>query len=374
MIRKQTLTIRDTNIMKGMSMLMIMFHNYFHQITPKTGENEFHFSAEYFQRLLGFLASEPLDAIRHLFSYFGHYGVQIFIVVSSYGLYISYKDRDIAWLRFMKKRILKLYPTLLIGIVFVILFYVITSSRFPSVFLVKESLIKLTLLYGFIPGSALSVSGPWWFFSAIVQLYAFFPLLKRIVKRFGPNSMLVTAFIFIGLTIAFNTFVHISNFSIYYTFVGQIPVFALGIYFAARSEVRIPLWAFLAALLVFAAANFYEAAYYFSFIAVSVLLLSVMIWIIPFIERFKKVSDFLVFTGSISLFLFVIHGALRPPFVNLAEAYPNPFLAIGLSIAFVALSYAVALWVRSIEKQVQEFIASGYSFKTLLRRVKDNDY
>lgn len=186
--------------------------------------------------------------------------------------------------------------------------------------------------------------------------------------------MLVTAFIFIGLTIAFNTFVHISNFSIYYTFVGQIPVFALGIYFAARSEVRIPLWAFLAALLVFAAANFYEAAYYFSFIAVSVLLLSVMIWVIPFIERFKKMSDFLVFTGSISLFLFVIHGALRPPFVNLAEAYPNPFLAIGLSIAFVALTYAVALWVRIIEKQVQEFIASGYSFKTLLRRVKDNDY
>ncbi len=374
MIRKQTLTIRDTNIMKGISMLMIMFHNYFHQITPKTGENEFHFSVDYFQRLIGFLASEPLHAVRHLFSYFGHYGVQIFIVVSSYGLYISYKDRDIQWLSFMKKRILKLYPTLLIGIVFVVTIYVISSSRFPSVFLVKESLIKLTLLYGFIPGSALSVSGPWWFFSAIVQLYAFFPLLKRIVKKFGANSMLVIAFIFIGLTIAFNTFVNIPNFSIYFTFVGQIPVFALGIYFAARTEIRIPLWAFLAALVVFAAANIYELAYYFSFVSVSILLLSVMIWIIPFIERFKNLSNFLVFTGSISLFLFVIHGTLRSPFITLAEDYPNPFLAIALSIIFVALSYMIALWIRIIEKQIQEFIASGFSLKTLLRRVKENDY
>ncbi|NEN23439.1 acyltransferase [Cryomorpha ignava] len=374
MIRKQTLTIRDTNIMKGISMLMIMFHNYFHQITPKTGENEFNFSVDYFQRFIGFLASEPLHAVRHIFSYFGHYGVQIFILVSSYGLYISYKDRDIEWLRFMKKRILKLYPTLLIGIVFVIILYIFSSSRFPSVFLVKESLIKLTLLYGFIPGSALSVSGPWWFFSAIIQLYAFFPLLKRIVKKYGPNSMLITAFIFIGLTIAFNTFADIANFSIYYTFVGQIPVFALGIYFAARSEIKISVLVFLAALIMFAAANFYEMAYYFSFISVTILLLTVMIWLLPFIQRFKKLATFLAFTGGISLFLFVIHGSLRFPFITLAEAHPNPFLTIALSIVFVTLSYIMALWVRIIEKQIQEFIASGYSFKTLLTRIKENDF
>ena len=374
MIKTKALTTKDTNILKGLAMLMIMFHNFFHQIHPNTGENEFSFNPQFFQNFLNLVANDSFNFIRYFFSYFGHYGVQIFILVSGYGLYMGYKDRATPWWPFMKKRLNKLYPTLVIGIVLVVLIYVFVSGRFPSVHMVKHSLLKLTLLYNFIPHAALTVSGPWWFFSLIVQLYAIFPILKNLTKKFGRNAMLVIAFLFILLSIAFVSFIDIHGFSIYYTFVGQLPVFALGIYFAARPEIKIHTTTILVSLIVFAAGSIYQGFWFFSFMAVAILLLAAMIALIPVIRRFKKVDSFITFTGSISLFLFVIHGALRVPFVRIAERYPNPLLEIALSLAFMALSFAMALLVRIIEKQVQEYIASGYKLKTLLVRVKSNDW
>lgn len=374
MIKTQALTPKDTNIMKGLSMLMIMFHNFFHQILPNTGENEFRFNPEYIHNFLDFLVNDPFNFVRHTFSYFGHYGVQIFILVSGYGLYMGYKNRAITWWPFMKKRLNKLYPTLVIGIVLVLVIYSFVSGRFPSVHLVKQSLLKLTLLYNFIPHGALSVSGPWWFFSLIVQLYAVFPVLKYLTVKFGPNAMLVTAGIFIGLSIAFVTYIQIPGISIYQTFVGHVPVFALGIYFAIRPEIKIHTVTILVSLIVFAVGNFYQGFWFFSFMAVTILLMAAMIALIPVIRRFKKIDSFITFTGSISLFLFVIHGALRVPFVRISERYPNPLLDIALSLAFITLSYAMALLIRIIEKQVQEYIASGYKLTTLIARVKSNDW
>ena len=186
--------------------------------------------------------------------------------------------------------------------------------------------------------------------------------------------MLIIAFIFVGITIAFNALIDIPNFSIFFTFVGQIPVFALGIYFAARPQIKIPALVILASLVVFAAANFYELAYHFSFLSVTILLLAIMILLLPPLERRKNLSDFFVFTGKISLFLFVIHGGLRYPFVGIAEKYSNPLLNVALAFAFLAVAYIVALWIRIIEKQIQELIASGYNFKVLLKRIDQNDY
>ena len=186
--------------------------------------------------------------------------------------------------------------------------------------------------------------------------------------------MLLMSFIFILLSIAFVTFTDIKGFSIYYTFVGQLPVFALGIYFAARPEIKIHAVIILLSLIIFAAGSFYQGFWFFSFMAVAILLLAGMTALIPLISRFPKLDSFISFTGSISLFLFVIHGALRVPFVRIAERYPNPLLEIGLAIAFLALSYAMALLVRIIEKQVQEYIASGYKLKSLRIRIKSNNW
>ncbi len=40
---------QQTTILKGLGILLIVFHNFFHNLTPVIGENEFSFSANILQ-------------------------------------------------------------------------------------------------------------------------------------------------------------------------------------------------------------------------------------------------------------------------------------------------------------------------------------
>jgi peptidoglycan/LPS O-acetylase OafA/YrhL len=364
----------DTNIIKGVGMLMIMFHNFFHLIRPGTGENEFSFSPDNFRRFIDFSVENPPDFIRFAASYFGHYGVQLFIFMSSYGLYLSYAHKGISWLPFMKKRVMKLYPMLLLGIALAIVIYIFEQRLFPGLPMIKSILLKLTLLYGFVPDEALTISGPWWFFSVIVQLYAIFPFLLWLVRKKGPNSLLVVMFLFIGISMTLDLFVIIPGTSVYFTFIGRLPVFALGLYFATQRQIKISTTILLLSLVIFSLGNINQYFWYFSSITITLVMVKALIWVIPIIRKSVNLNSFLEFTGSVSLYLFVVNGLLRYPLKLLAEKYNNPFINLGLSLIFMALVYFTALILRSLEKQLQEFIDSGFKIQPLLQKIKSNKY
>jgi peptidoglycan/LPS O-acetylase OafA/YrhL len=364
----------DTNLIKGLGILMIMFHNFFHLIDPEIGENEFTFSADNFKRFIHFAGSYPLDIIRFISSYLGHYGVQLFIFMSSYGLYLAYKNKNIRWLNFMKRRIGKLYPSLVLGIALFMLVYVFQLKILPGLEVLKSSLLKLTLVFGFIPNEALSLSGPWWFFSVIAQLYALFPLLLWGLRKTGPDALVAIAFLFIGISMILNLFVKIPGYSVYFTFIGQMPVFSLGLYFAVQPQIKISKNILIISIVVFALGNLNQYAWYFSFVAITLILLTGAILLIPIIRKFKFLNSFLEFTGSISLFLFVVNGVLREPLILIAERYANAFITLGLSLFFIAFVYFVALIIRLLEKQLLEFIGTGYKIFPLLKKMKTNDY
>jgi len=358
----------ETNVIKGLGMLMIMFHNFFHVIEPATGENEFSFSPDNFKRFIHFISNSPLDFVRFTSSYFGHYGVQLFIFISSYGLYLAYGNKNITWLSFMKKRVGKLYPTLGLGIVLFMVRFVFRAHQLPDFVDLKSILLKFTWLYGFIPNEAESISGPWWFFSAIVQLYALFPLLLWVLRKAGPNALLVIAFLFILISMILDLFVEIPGTSVYYTFIGQMPVFSLGLYFAAQPQIKISKSILILSIVIFALGNVNQYVWYFSFVAITVILLTGAILLIPIIRKFKYLNSFVEFTGSISLFLFVVNGLLRWHWVDMAEKYDNAFLTLGLSLVFIAIVYLVALIIRFLERQIQEFIATGYKIRPSYRK------
>ena len=69
-------------IIKSAAILMIIFHNYFHIISPAQDENEFYFLQLNFERYKQFVIAEPLSLIRYSLASFGHYGVQLFIFFS----------------------------------------------------------------------------------------------------------------------------------------------------------------------------------------------------------------------------------------------------------------------------------------------------
>lgn len=367
------LSKNDTNIIKGVGMLMIMFHNFLHLIEKGTGENEFSFSADNFKRFIHFTIGNPLDIVRFGSSYFGHYGVQLFIFISSYGLYLSSGKENISWLPFMKKKIRKLYPSLVLGIALAILIYICQYKTLP-VGVIKSILLKLTLVFGFIPNEALSISGPWWFFSLVVQLYAVFPFLLWLLRKSGPNSLLIVGLLFIGLSMALDLFVYVPGTSVYFTFIGQLPVFSLGLYFAAQREIKISVTVLLLSVIIFSLGNVNQYAWYLSFIAVTLIILKGLIWAIPTIRKFPNLNSFLQFTGNISLFLFIVNGLLRHPLITIAEKYQNPFITLGLAFVFLAIVYFTALILRFMEKQLQEFIDSGFKIQPLLQKIKSNKY
>ena len=117
-----------------------------------------------------------------------------------------------------------------------------------------------------------------------------------------------------------------------------------------------------------------QYVWYFSFVAITLILLAGVILLIPIIRKFKYLSPFLEFTGSISLFLFVVNGLLRWHLIVMAEKYGNTFLTLSLSFAFIAIVYFVALIIRFLERQIQEFIATGYKIQPLLQKMKTNIY
>lgn len=341
--------------MKGIGLIMIMLHNYFHIIPPISGQNEFTFHEDAFYNFLRVIATNPFDFIRQVFSYLGHYGVTIFVFVSSYGLYSSYKEKRISYAGFLKKRILKLYPTLLIVVLLLFIFISIYRGAFPEAGITKSLLLKLTLLSNFIPGEALEVDGPLWFFSMIVQLYAVFPLLKFIVKKYGENSMLIVAFLMVITSLLLNTFLVKNDLSAYFLFIGQMPVFCLGIYFAAHPVIKIRNEILILAVAIFLFANANLYAWHFSFLAFAIIILSIFILVQSYVKLSTKIRSFLAYTGGISLSLFAVHGMMRFPFEALAEKYNEPLITSMLAVPFIICAYAGAWFIRLVEKNSTKY-------------------
>lgn len=80
---------RDKNldIVKGIGILLIILHNYFHTFPEFPPECEFKYVPENVSRFTEAMLSGNLRIIiLSLFSFLGHYGVSIFVFVSGYGL------------------------------------------------------------------------------------------------------------------------------------------------------------------------------------------------------------------------------------------------------------------------------------------------
>ena len=359
MLRYSSLSKNDTNILKGFSLLLIMLHNYYHIIPPIPGQNEFAYHEGAFDNFLFLIKTTPFDFIRHSFSYLGHYGVTIFIFTSAYGLFASYKNKNIVYWDFLKTRILKLYPTLLIVVLLLILFISIYKGGLPVASKLNSLLLKLTLVFNFLPGEALEVDGPLWFFSVIVQLYALFPLLKYITKKYGENSMLIISCLMVVVNMLINPILVKNDLSTYFLFTGRIPVFCLGIYFAARPDISIRPVLFVMATAVFLWSNTNQYVWHLSFLSFTIIILSLFILIKPLAKKPSKLSLFLAYTGSISLSLFAVHGMVRFPFEVLAEKYAQPAITSMIALAFLFFVYIAGWVIRLLEHKVQQYIAGA---------------
>ena len=88
---KYQMTLDDTLVLRGISILIIILHNYIHRFSNVVLENQHVYYPERNKELINsFLEFDPglfLDLISH----YGHYGVPVFVFLSGYGLVMKYE-------------------------------------------------------------------------------------------------------------------------------------------------------------------------------------------------------------------------------------------------------------------------------------------
>ena len=331
----------DTDFYKGVGILLIVLHNYFHWVRPNTGENEFGFNVERTQRLIDGLSWQPLESANLLLDYFGHYGVQVFVFLSAYGLARAYAERDPRWITFMLGRIARIYPVFLLAIVAHFIF-VVTPWSPDAWWFVKAYLLKLSTLSAFVPDMQFSLVGPWWFFPFIVQFYAAFPLLNALVRRHGTWTLIAIGSTGVVASAALNPWLTDHGVNLYVTVVGHLPVLCLGIYLARCNGVAVSGVAAALAAVVFVAGWWSRPPWLLAPVCVTVALLYVLPRLAGVIGRWRLADRFVRHCGVVSLPLFAIHGLIRDPFTSAANAQGQWWSTLAGAAAFLALSLVAA--------------------------------
>jgi len=350
----KSLSLESTLIFKGIAILMIATHNFMH-LFPYPKENEFDFSLERTTSLLHRLWSQPENTLQTIPSFFGHFGVQVFMLLSAYGLTKKYLKSKPDYWPFIWQRAIKIYPAFIIAIIIWLTlegFY--SFGLFGPVKMLnlhfEDILLKLTLVSNFIPGKALAPIGPWWFIPFIFQFYLIFPWLLKAYERWqeiGFIALSVFSLVLAGILQG-----EIRGVNIYFTILPYLPVLSLGIYLAKSdsSDINIPKSLIFLSLVLFILGNINQYLWVLTHISFILVFMVFLNYVIPKIKNNTRKA--LIFTGKISMAIFLVNGFLRFPMARWAIAYDNWLMTIGLCLVFLVITYMVALVLHKTEQEI----------------------
>ena len=165
--------------MRGIAILAIMLHNYCHFIGKIVKENEYQYLSFNNDRLWQVLTHPDALLPVHLLSYFGHYGVPVFLFLSGFGLVKKYEETSqdsCPPVRFVRYSYLKLLRLLIVGFVLFVCVDMVTPGRFP--FHWDNVLAQLLMYINVLPEPDKIIwPGIYWFFGLMIQFYIVYRLL-----------------------------------------------------------------------------------------------------------------------------------------------------------------------------------------------------
>jgi peptidoglycan/LPS O-acetylase OafA/YrhL len=322
---------KDTAILKGLAISAIVFHNFFHVFGP-VKENEFTFDPARFEVFLHALV-HPSTAIQSLFAFYGHFGVQIFIFLSAYGLARSHWNDTSSWSSFMWSRVKKFYPMFGLAVLF---WALLAAMQMGVIWVIGDAGPGLLFMFvgisSFVPGLGLPPVGPWWFIPFIMQFYAIWPLLRWLTRKFGWQGLLALSILCFLVTSAANPVLAHSMINLMETPIGRMRSICLGI-IAARYPIRINVYLAIPAFaIIILGSQHLEIAPFVSLASV-VLCLCLYLKTRTLLRRFRILEQI----GTYSLAIFLINGIVRVPFVEFATT-PLLQLALGCASAFVTFA------------------------------------
>lgn len=258
----------------------------------------------------------------------GCIGVDLFLLVSGFGLYCSYSNNS-ATLLFYKKRFLRTWLPFIISTAVVAVIY----GKSLSGFLCESSTINYFVGKSF-----------WlWYMPCIFVLYLIFPILYHTVRRYG-GYMLLLAYT-ISFLLSF-IFVHSELGDLrfqYINFTARIPIFCIGIYLAymkeSKSNICLPPY-----VIVFSAVALATCWFWFRNLNIFVVYLSSLgILSLVFVRIIAKILSVSSKTvkwggvfGSMSLEVYLIH---QYPLEFLKQERLFYLIPIAMILVFITAHY-----------------------------------
>ena len=175
---KTTLTRTECQVMRGIAILGIVLHNYCHWLNGIVRENEYLFHSNNVDGFWRAISQPDANLLMHVFSFFGHYGVPVFLFLSAYGLTKKYemKPNDDTHLKFISSHFRKLFRMMFVGFVAFLFIDNITPGRHRYAFI--DVIAQLGLFNNLLPHPEKIIwPGPYWFFGLMMQLCIVWRLL-----------------------------------------------------------------------------------------------------------------------------------------------------------------------------------------------------
>jgi len=127
------------------------------------------------------------------FSYFeqfftgGNIAVSYFYVLSGFVMYWTYRDRNISFGDYIKRRIARIVPVYWFAILLCMLAVVYFDLRYHNppidAEVIKSLLLNLFFIQGYFPKYNLSINPPGWSLSVEMFFYILFPVLLTVARR-----------------------------------------------------------------------------------------------------------------------------------------------------------------------------------------------
>lgn len=345
------LTRADASVIKALAILMIVAHNYFHQVKPFPGENEMAFHAETFWKMVFQIAEHPFDAFHPIASFFGHYGVHIFLFMSGYGLtkkalgYVQ-KHGGIGWFDLYKvslNQIAKIVTLTVVGVAILCLYKYIAWGTLPDAEFFTKYLVFLTFTENLRPGDFGYFVSVWWFMALIVQFYLLFPIIFKGLSRHAYLTLSIGVVCQLLAVSIYEPLLE-QHVLVYATPLGQMVLFMLGGYLAMGR--RLSRWIVLPLVVVLPLTFIDPNFFHLSFVAVTVFLMLAY----GLLRERLIASKTLLWIGGMSMFIYIVHGDLRWQVIPVVNEAQNIWLSYIMFFGYVAEVFIFAIlakWLAS---------------------------
>ena len=348
----QLLNRAECDVLRGIAILGIVLHNYTHWLRPMVKENEYTFKQGNADRMAELLSQPDWYLPAQLLSFFGHYGVPIFLFLSAFGLVMKYEQKmpatpvpatgkkESAW-SFLRQHFLKLFKLMLTGFVLFVLVDGMTPR--PHHYRLLDVVAQLGMFNNLLPHPERVIwPGPYWFFGLMMQLYVIYRLL---LYRRSSWWVVCLMLVCTAVQMFFSPAGEELNY-LRYNFVGGVLPFGLGLLFARHGRMPTQKAYCCIVLVVALLLIFLMSRQFLPWLFVPVAVCAAAIAAVKLLPA--GLLGPLEWVGEISAVLFIVHPAVRKVVIPLSH---QGEIYAGLLI-YLIVSLVLALLVGQLLKRI----------------------